>query len=380
MFVIRAIWVLVYLIFFCVMPFKANAEIIFDARINNEDVKLLFDTGSEFTLLFNKTASRLKLNVIKRNSSPPNDPGKVGVDLTEEYDFQLGPIRTKGSLHVYTPPGWFDAGADGVLAWSTVRENILHFSMEESRAELLEKLPANLESWSRWDIGQDKQLTIQVEKPNGRQGVIMIDTGSPYGIQLNTKRWQDWRILHSREPATLTAFFTPASGFVTREQCWTKMIDIEGFSINDVPVMQSSPDSELNIDNFEATIGAFALRRIDIIIDGPNNDLYMMPNEIRTSEYAYNRLGAVFVPDDVSSENLYAHVVEGSPAYKAGLRNRDILESVNDLDVTKWRTDSRVLPLSRFWSAPAGTKLELTYSRKGIGYRTNVELSDIFTP
>ena len=158
------------------------------------------------------------------------------------------------------------------------------------------------------------------------------------------------------------------------------MIDIEGFSINDVPVMQSSPDAELNIDNFEATIGSFALRRIDIIIDGPNNDLYIMPNNLRTSQYAYNRLGAVFVPDDISSEDLYAHVVEGSPAYKAGFRNGDILESVDDLDVTKWRTDPRVLPLSRFWSAPAGTNLKVTYSRKGIAYRTNVELSDIFAP
>jgi hypothetical protein len=376
----RVIWAIACVSFLCSIPLKAHAEIIFDARVNNKDVKLLLDTGSEVTLLFNKTATRLKLNVIKRNSSLLAEPGKVRVDLTEECDFQLGSTKTKGRLYVYTPPDWFDAGVDGVLAWSTIRDSIFYFSMEEKRSEILDELPVNIESWSRWNIAPDKQLTIQVEKPNGNKGSIFIDTGSPYGIQLNPKRWRDWRNLHSSSPTTLTAFFSPASGLVVREECWAKRIDIERFSVKDVPLMQSSPESELNIDSFEATIGSFALRRFEIIIDGPSNNLYMKPNNLSTSQYAYNRLGAVFVPDDISGEYLYAHVVEGSPAYIAGLRNRDILTSVNDLDVTKWKTDPRVLPLSRFWSAPTGTKLKLTYSRKGIENRTSVELGEIFNP
>ncbi len=81
---------------------------------------------------------------------------------------------------------------------------------------------------------------------------------------------------------------------MVREECWANRIDIERFSVKDVPLMPSSPDSELNIDNYEATIGSFALRRFEIIIDGPNNNLYMKPNDVRTSQYAYNRLGAVF--------------------------------------------------------------------------------------
>ena len=84
MLIFRAIWVTAFLSFLCAMPFKAQSKIIFDARVNNKDVKLLLDTGSEVTLLFNKTATRLKLNVIKRNSSLLAEPGKVRVDLTEE--------------------------------------------------------------------------------------------------------------------------------------------------------------------------------------------------------------------------------------------------------------------------------------------------------
>jgi hypothetical protein len=41
MLILRAIWVIAILSFLYVMPFKAHAEIIFDARVNNNDVKLL---------------------------------------------------------------------------------------------------------------------------------------------------------------------------------------------------------------------------------------------------------------------------------------------------------------------------------------------------
>ena len=71
---------------------------------------------------------------------------------------QLGPIQTKGRLHVYTPPDWFDAGVDGVLAWSTIKDNIFYFSMDEKRSEIMDELPENIDSWSRWNIGADRQL------------------------------------------------------------------------------------------------------------------------------------------------------------------------------------------------------------------------------
>ncbi len=58
-----------------------------------------------------------------------------------------------------------------------------------------------------------------------------------------------------------------------------------------------------------------------------------------------------------------ADVADESPAYEAGIRNDDVLLKIGELDATKWRTDPKVLPLSRFWNSPAGTKLELTLKR-----------------
>ena len=63
--------------------------------------------------------------------------------------------------------------------------------------------------------------------------------------------------------------------------------------------------------------------------------------------YEHNRLGAVFAPRDMEAADLIAHVMDGSPAYEAGVRSGDVLQKVGDLDVTKWRTDPTVLPLSQ---------------------------------
>ena len=73
-----------------------------------------------------------------------------------------------------------------------------------------------------------------------------------------------------------------------------------------------------------------------------------------------------------------AHVAEKSPAQKAGIRNGDILLKIGGLDVTKWRTDPKVLPLRRFWIRPAGTKLELSLTRDDKPLKATVELKDIF--
>jgi len=355
-------------------------RLIFNAEVNHNPVRLLFDTGAEVTCLFKNTATRLNLQVSEPDPSIKVDPGKVLMQLTEECDFTLGHINIKAQLRVYDPPSWIDFGVDGALAWAPVREHIFRFCPERKDMGTLVQLPEDIASWSKWDISPAKQLTLQVPKLGGSFGSILVDTGSPFGVGLNTEGWKNWRNVHSEAPGTVTAYFFPASGLVIREECWADKIDIGGFSIRDVPVMQSSPDVEMNIENFDAVLGWYALSRFDVIIDGANGHFYTKPMEQSTFPYSHNRVGAVFVPPSMRSNDLVATVVEGTPAWTAGIRNGDILLSIGDLDVTRWRTDPNVLPLSRFWERPAGTSLNLAYSRNGTVHKTTVILREILLP
>ena len=91
-------------------------------------------------------------------------------------------------------------------------------------------------------------------------------------------------------------------------------------------------------------------------------------------------MGAVFTPVDLESEDLIARVVGGSPGWEAGIRNGDVLTRIGELDVTKWRTDPNVLPLARFWSRAAGTKLDLTLRRGKQVFKTEAVLRQILPP
>ena len=85
-------------------------------------------------------------------------------------------------------------------------------------------------------------------------------------------------------------------------------------------------------------------------MDGKTGVAYVQPHPGPRAPYQHNRLGAIFAPGD-ASDDLVAFVLDGSPAYEAGIRNGDVLLKIGDLDATKWQTDPAVLPLSRFWNA-----------------------------
>ena len=104
---------------------------------------------------------------------------------------------------------------------------------------------------------------------------------------------------------------------------------------------------------------------------------YVKAHGMASAPYRHNRLGAVFVPRRQTADELVGQVLGGSPAHDAGLRSGDRLVAIDDLDVTRWRTDPDVLPLSRFWSRPAATRLTLTYERNGQVSAATVQLRDI---
>ena len=117
-----------------------------------------------------------------------------------------------------------------------------------------------------------------------------------------------------------------------------------------------------------------------MIIDAKGGFAYLRPKGTRPPPYGHNRLGAVFTPVDLQSEDLIARVVRGSPGWEAGIRNGDVLTRIGELDVTKWRTDPAVLPLSRFWARAAGTKIELSLRRGKEVFKTEVVLRQILSP
>ena len=168
------------------------------------------------------------------------------------------------------------------------------------------------------------------------------------------------------------------------EEIWTHEIAIGPLVLTDVPVME---ENQRVVDlysstqtQFQATLGFAALKRLNIAIDGKRGIAYLRPRQTPSLPYEHNRLGAAFVERDPTNDDLVANVADRSPAYEAEIRNDDVLLKIGELDATKWRTDPNVLPLSRFWYSPAGTKLELTLKRGDKVFTTTAVLRNILPP
>ena len=161
------------------------------------------------------------------------------------------------------------------------------------------------------------------------------------------------------------------------EVCWAEKLTIGSFSIVDVPVRRDPLIGRGLYKDLRASLGLFALTRLDVITDWKNGSIYIRPSPGLHRTYPHNRLGAVFVPGGTEAKDLVAHVVGRGPAHEAGVRSGDVLLKIDELDATKWRTDPRVLPLHRFWSRPKGTEIRLALRRDEKLLEITVKLRDI---
>ena len=271
-----------------------------------------------------------------------------------------------------------------MVGWPAVRNDVFSLDCVTHTVGPLTNALRNLRGWVKCLIQTNEVLTLELPAKNPQKEIIALDSGTIYGVKLNPEEWRKWKAIHANQPMTMEAYFTPGAGLVVSEETWADKISLGKLALTDVPVMQAdSSDIALHSSaqsQFEATLGLAALKRLDIVIDGKHGLAFLRPKDNSPMPYEYNHLGAVFVPQNLKSDDLVAHVTDSSPATEAGIRNGDILLKIGELDCTEWRTNPEVLPLSRFFESQAGTKLELTLKRGGKIFKVTATLRNILPP
>ncbi len=361
-----------------------DSFIVLEATINNQSVYFAVDTGAETTVLFSPAAQRLGLKTTPIPTEGEIPSGKVRVELSETLTFSIPGVTNAIDVRFPVfelPPEAAFTRLGGLIGWNQIKDNILQIDAGQRQMKGVDTLPIDIGMWSKWDIYPYKEfdvLLIKAIETAGQAGVILIDTGSKKGVSLNAQLWQDFSDKQKGGPQTVMAFYTPAVGLKVYREYWAEQLAIGRFTISQVPVANVSEVFEQAIPGLIGDMGLFGLSRFDVIIDGRSGYVYMRPKDNRVSNYQYNRIAAVFIPADLQSVPLVAHVVENGPAYQAGIRDGDILLKIDDLDVTQWRTDPNVLPLSRFFEQSAGSRLVLSLTREDKTFTAAVELEEIF--
>jgi gag-polyprotein putative aspartyl protease len=357
-----------------------------DAKINGKPILFAVDTGASISMIYSTTARKLGLKVTQPNPNHKLAPGETAVGTTELCNLNFGSIKIS-SISVIEMPDYFESTEKegGVLGWSSLKNKIIFLDAAMRHVTSLTNIPEGVTAWTKLRVQTNLDI-LGFEMPDQKKKkTILIDTGKDDGIALSPQRWHEWKMAHINQPTTLEAYYVPNPGIVVTEEKWADKIMLGTLALTNVSVTETVESGLIayvssHQTQYEATLGLAALKQLDIIIDGKNGVAYLRPKKTPSSAYPYNRLGAVFVPKDMQSDDFIAHVIEDSPAYEAGIRNDDVLLKIHELDITKWRTDPAVLPLNRFWSSPVGTKLELALKRGNLIFKTMVTLRNILPP
>ncbi|MBN2130752.1 MAG: aspartyl protease family protein [Sedimentisphaerales bacterium] len=363
-------------------PALSGSRLPVPIRINGKPAQLDIDTGAERTCLFDAGARRLGLQVTPPDPNILVEPGRVVAGRTEECTLEIEGSSARIRLSVVTLPSYLKPGTDGVMGWDFLGDKIIEMDGPGRKLRVRDRRTFDVSQWQCWTIRPNARvLIVQIPAGPGEPHEVLIDTGAPGGVDLNPQRWQKWIDAHPEQAATLDAAYTPGIGLLVTEERWAPELALGGVVFREVPVSNRNAVGKLFVgDDYTGTLGLFALLRLSIVVDGKSGKVHVKshPPPEEPNPYEYNRLGAVFVPANLQSNDLVAHVVTGSPAHEAGVRDGDFLLRIDDLDVAKWRTDPRVLPLSRFWSRPAGTTLQLGLKRNGQDLDVKVTLQNIF--
>jgi hypothetical protein len=359
---------------------EAGKRFLVPAKINGKPATLALDTGAECLFLFKPAADRLglKLRYIPSDSGRQN--GKFPVLETKPYDVTL--FNTAGRMPLWVTDFSVAMDVDGCAGWPVFKDSIFQIDVAGRAVRSLREVPPDARGWTKLRVRRASNvLCLEITGPR-ESGVILIDTGSYDGICLNTERWRAWTSAHPDRPKTLTVYYMGGSGVMVGEESWAEKFSLGSLILNDVPVHAASP-SDVAVGStrspYQATLGLTALQRLDFIVDGKAGFAYVRPRIGPFQPYPYNRAGAVFAPRDPQrnkQSDLVAHVMEGGPAYEAGIRNGDIVTKVDEQGPANWNKGPTYLASMR----PAGTKLELTLKRGEKIFSATVVLRDLFPP
>jgi hypothetical protein len=374
------------------VPFKlVNNLIVIPVSINNSDtLPFILDTGVSSTLLLElppKDSLRLKygrelivggfggLGAITSVHCYFNDirvGGIVGhfqdICLLRDYTNELS---TRIGMKVY-----------GLIGYDLLKDFVVEVNYDK---KIMTFYPAKTYVYKKRAKQHCVPISIDEFKPyiiseitigNGqkKQVRLLLDSGAGWPLWIDTYSNDSLKL---PEKTITSVLGNSLAGDLTGYLGMVEQINFGQQEVNGI--IACFPDSSLRSTHPQCigrngSIGSEMLRRFNLIIDYRNQKLCLFPNSASKEAFRYNMSGldiAALHPE--KQEYTIVRIKENSPAAKAGLKQGDVLISVNYSNTNHYTLDE-VLYL---FQSHEGRKLRVKVLRNGELIKTSFRLEKL---
>jgi TPR repeat protein len=359
---------------------RADDRVWIDLSIHDQPAHLVFDTCASFSFLFRDAAERLKLP-LQASPNPSVAPSGFATNLVTEFtDFSIGGQTGKTQFLVLNRRSHWDKEKDGVFSWTLLRSNVFDVKAP-GLFNITNEVPPEARTWPTYSQKTDSPFLMfyVLHGDDPHRAAVYVDTGLDGGISLSHTLWKEWEARHSAAPSTVEAVESLNGNIYFKRVIWADRISIGSLVVSNVPVRELDAKEEADFPGQIATLGLYALSRLNFVLDGKNGVVYASPRGDIPAPPTHNHLGALFYPFEPGSDAPVAHVAPESPAWLAGIRDGDKLLRIDDTEVTKENYES-LSARKNYWQARPGTKYALTLQRGEEKYEASVILRTILAP
>jgi hypothetical protein len=301
----------------------------------SDSLNFVLDTGSGGISLDSSTVEKLK---IPNNLSEKLIRGIAGVkrvSFAYNHSLKMPGISVNGlDFHINNYElltSVYGVRIDGIIGYSFLRRYIVLLDFDKKQMEVY--TPGRFKYPRGGQLLKPNFTTLPllqatVEDSRSILNRFIFDTGAGLCFLLSKDYVEDSAIFKSKRKF----YPTQAEGLGGKKQmeiAVMKSVKIGNYKFKKVPVHIFEDDYNVtNYPSLGGLIGNDLLRRFNIILNYPEQSIFIKPNNHFTDsfDYSYTGLGIYLIDGQIR----VIDIIEGSPGDKAGFKTEDIIFSIEN--------------------------------------------------